>query len=183
MRAESRIALVLVVCLLGGLGFFVQQRLKSDTNEITDESLAQFLAADQSDSGSSNTDTSETQTVNTHPAQASSAQTPPAQNDEPPRDLFTSDEFATPRETTRTANTGSSAVSPNPWSQTPAQPTTPSDSRTGVATAGPLGSISQRAATTVFLRQSGMEWSRCDSGLRHRTGVSSIESVRDPISR
>lgn len=135
MRAESRIALVLVVCLLGGLGFFVQQRLKSDTNEITDESLAQFLAADQSDSGSSNTDTSETQTVNTHPAQASSAQTPPAQNDEPPRDLFTSDEFATPRETTRTANTGSSAVSPNPWSQTPAQPTTPSDSRTGVATA------------------------------------------------
>lgn len=148
MRAESRIALVLVVCLLGGLGFFVQQRLKSETNEISDESLAQFLDAEELNADDNADATLSDSTTAAAPTSPSPA--PPAQVDEPPRDLFAVVELDTPEVTARSTQTGSSAVSPNPWSRTSSQPT-------GAPETHPLSSRTQSWASTDVTQVSATE--------------------------
>lgn len=94
MRAESRIALILVVGLLGGLGFFVQQKLQSQTTP-PDDDLAEFLDTASADEAVLTPDGSV--------------------------DATSADEVTTSRDSVFTEPAGSSAVSPNPWASASTQ--------------------------------------------------------------
>ncbi len=158
MRAESRIAVVLVTGLLGGLGFFVQDRLKSETNS-PDEELAQFLEPDVADG----TTTSESEGD-------AGAFAPAADNDEPPRDLFTSDEYESPRPVTRTTTTaGSSAVSPNPFAQS-----------TGVASVGASTRTAQTHPQDADPSSRAIAWA--DSEVTQASGTAPAATSQSPFA-